>query len=314
MAVPPKLQVAPESVIATCDNVHLAITLQQDQFLHSFWEDHTQAHFVPKGSPVYDLQEALLPGLHQPGRFNSVTQVLQTSALYTPEETLLYRSLIEYPVMGLPTSPQVPAARWEFTPHFFVFVPVTSLNLTPEGRLLCPRELTIDMQPYYGGMFNLRLSCRSSILFACCGAWMALQQSVFSRRPLQDPFHGSPMVLVSFRLLQDSLWHLISTSQARFWNRRYVDFHLHVTSGRLRLTKREQATVRMVGLQVKHNFVFLAVTLFAACPQNNSIHPRTAHLRYMHMYTGQNFCHFPSPDGDWMIPSELVLQARRSRL
>lgn len=77
-------------------------------------------------------------------------------ALYTPEKTLHYRSLVELPVIDAP--PALPAMRWEFTPYFYIFFPVFEMKLTSQGQLLCPQELSIELQPSYDAMMNRHVS------------------------------------------------------------------------------------------------------------------------------------------------------------
>eukprot|EP00438_Fugacium_kawagutii_P029088 Skav216569 [mRNA] locus=scaffold2380:3405:4193:+ [translate_table: standard] len=262
------------------------------------------------------MQELLFPGLHLPGRHEASLRSLGTSALYTPEERHFFTAIYETSMVGqMPL--RAPEQKWQYTPHFFVIVPATALPVAPSRMLQVLQSVGLELQPFYGQQCNLHLSARTAILFAAWGAWMHLQ-SLHGRRPtsVENMYFRSPMVLVCFKLLQDRVWNLLQSGQVNFWNRVYQDYHLHVTSGHLLLQPDEQATVRYFTFGgMRLNFSEIAVGLFRPCPTHRSLHPSTGHVRFMHQFAGRLRTSLVTPDHpDFRVPSELVLQFRRSRL
>lgn len=125
--------------------------------------------------------------------------------LYTPEESVIYTSLIEVRVRrGITLAPaelQRQNEQWYFTPWMYFCTPLDPL--TSDGQSLqVPHVLTGQHFPHNEGHVNFHLSPRSAALMHFFGVWLKIEASLPDGQALREEALHRPVVLWALRMPQ----------------------------------------------------------------------------------------------------------------
>ena len=172
-------------------------------------------------------------------------------------------------------------------------------------------ELIVQMEKVWQTCI-LHRAVRSSLGLGAGGWYFRLTLHAGGTvQSLPSRFHD-PVVLLCFQLETDRVWRELQNGGLRLWNRQYVDYFFHIT-GSYNFSELEKSTMRCFGLP-RFASMTLATALFSVCPQHQSLHPRTHHFRFTHLYLGRGWNFTLAREEDWLVDQLLVLRSRRAKL
>ena len=265
------------------DNPHFVMQLSSEQFAYSFWQKCQVTSPGVIQSPRTAKVEALFPGLHGSKAGHEITLYTRGTDALPPDRRTSSRT-----------------ATWTTSCPFPHRILLQMAKATSVRRHISAEKTGV-------GSVGFQVSARSCVL------WMNLQEVIQGGgRVAQLPgrFHKQ-VHLLSFQLEGDKLWNVLQGEQGRFWNRQFIDFHLHLKE--YHFSELERSTMRLftfLGL----NAVQISTFLFGLCPHNNSIHPITNHFGFMHLYLGRGWNFHFANTSDWLVSQNLVLRYRRAKL
>lgn len=297
------------------DNVWFLNQLRPEEFMYSFWHRLSTSMQVPVSAAATSKVEGMYPGLLQPHLYQGLLERLETTSVYTPEEAMIYRRIIELPLRGVRQQPCPLHGTWAFTANVYFCVPANQLQHV-DGGVMALDNFTANHHPFGAHHANFSMCARSATSFYLWGLWMQLQEMVHQRTPLgNQPLLHSALILVAVQLESPRLQQSLERNEVHFWNRNYVDYFLNAGAG-WHFTMAEKESMRFYLVSPQLTSVMLATSLFVRAPRHQSMHPTSQHFRYMHLWLPKNsfrlLNHINS--GDWKMPIELTLQRRPARL
>lgn len=309
-------------ILPSCDNPHFVYQLDPTQWLDHFWNGRQVTSPGEQGLPALAKAGLLFPGLVEPPTSAQQLRLQRNDVLqlYTPEESVIYTSLIEVRVRhGITLTPaelQRQNEQWYFTPWMYFCTPLDPL--TSDGQSLqVPHVLTGQHFPHNEGHVNFHLSPRSAALMHFFGVWLKIEASLPDGQALREEALHRPVVLWALRMPQQELFDRIQGNTSRIWNRQYIDFMVN-HGDRLHLSRQTISTSRafvfgsftsmQAGVSVMSQLPYFTTT------GQSLTHKTSGHKRFMHLVL-QGSANFIQPGArDWLIPAAFVLRARRARL
>eukprot|EP00438_Fugacium_kawagutii_P032976 Skav223886 [mRNA] locus=scaffold1226:688946:689788:- [translate_table: standard] len=263
----------------------------------------------------------LFPGLTEPATSAQMRRLQRNDVLqlYTPEESMVYTSLIELqvrPSVEL-TSAELQSQRdpWFWTPWMYFCAPMDP-SWWDGSALRCPQTVGSEHFPHNEGHVNLHTSPRSAALMHFFGTWLKVEGALQRGHQLQERSLTLPLLLFALRMPQLEIYQYFEAKTSRVWNRQYIDYMVNFNV--LHFSRQTSSTMRVFAFG-RFTSVQASVSIMAQLPYFSVggqplVHRTSGHKRYMHLVLQGN-ANFIQPNGrDWMVPSDFVLRARRSRL
>eukprot|EP00438_Fugacium_kawagutii_P008515 Skav203346 [mRNA] locus=scaffold1076:7908:8861:+ [translate_table: standard] len=155
---------------------------------------------IPITSQINAKIEAMFPGLLQPQMYPGLLERLETTEVYAPEESMIFRQIVELQLRGVRQQPGPLHGMWSFTGNLYFCVPVNLLQHV-DGGVLAMDNFNVNHHPFGAPRADFCMCARSAISFYPWGVWMKLQELVHQGTSMRErPLLHSALAMISVQL------------------------------------------------------------------------------------------------------------------